>query len=439
MSLPATWEEAGLLEIADSLDAQRVPVNRTERDSRRGPVPYYGATGQVGWIDRPLFNEELCLVGEDGAPFLDRAKPKAYLIDGPSWVNNHAHVLRALRGTTSNRFLKYALDQVDYTPFVNGTTRLKLTKAAMGLIRIPLPPAAEQARIVAAIEEQFSRLDAGVTALERVRLNLKRARAAVLQAAVDGRLCAPAGRTALRSWRRLPVGDVISFLDQGWSPRCERAPSLDERSWGVIKTSAVQPMRFDGTQNKRLPAGLAPRTEYEVAAGDLLITRAGPRSRAGVCCLVRESRSQLMICDKVYRFRVANALMLPEFLELALNAPETVSKIDSIKTGMSDSGVNLTQKTFQALEVPVPAVGEQAMIVAEVERELSKLEVLDQLLVRIARRSDRLRSAVLAKAFSGKLVPQDPADEPAPTLLERIAAARASQPKVARRRRRVPS
>jgi type I restriction enzyme S subunit len=131
--------------------------------------------------------------------------------------------------------------------------------------------------------------------------------------------------------------------------------------------------------------------------------------------------------------------MLPEFLELALNAPETVSKIDSIKTGMSDSGVNLTQKTFQALEVPVPAVGEQAMIVAEVERELSKLEVLDQLLVRIARRSDRLRSAVLAKAFSGKLVPQDPADEPAPTLLERIAAARASQPKVARRRRRVPS
>src|ERR1035441_7623935 len=103
--LPAGWAEVGLFDVAESLDSRRVPVNGRERSHRLGPVPYYGATGQVGWIDQPLFDEELCLLGEDGAPFLDRSKPKAYLIDGPSWVNNHAHVLRALHGVTSNRFL----------------------------------------------------------------------------------------------------------------------------------------------------------------------------------------------------------------------------------------------------------------------------------------------------------------------------------------------
>ena len=82
--LPLGWAETRVPLIADILDSQRVPVNKAERATRRGSVPYYGATGQVGWIDRPLFNEELCLLGEDGAPFLERSKHKAYVVDGPS-------------------------------------------------------------------------------------------------------------------------------------------------------------------------------------------------------------------------------------------------------------------------------------------------------------------------------------------------------------------
>ena len=152
--LPPGWVDAPLEDIVDVLDHLRVPVNREERSRRQGRVPYFGASGQVGWIDEPLFDEELCLLGEDGAPFLERDRPKAYVINGPAWVNNHAHVLRA-RAVTSNRFLKYALDYTDYRSFVNGTTRLKLTQGAMRTIPVPLPPLGEQRRIVAAIEEQL--------------------------------------------------------------------------------------------------------------------------------------------------------------------------------------------------------------------------------------------------------------------------------------------
>jgi type I restriction enzyme, S subunit len=163
--LPRGWGEARLPDVADNLDSKRVPVNRAERAKRPGTVPYYGATGQVGWIDQPLFNEELVLVGEDGAPFLEPFTPKAYIIDGPSWVNNHAHVLRALADVTSSRFLKYLLDWIDYRPFVTGTTRLKLTKSALNRIPVLLPPLYEQRRIVAAIEEHLSRLDAADASL----------------------------------------------------------------------------------------------------------------------------------------------------------------------------------------------------------------------------------------------------------------------------------
>ncbi len=118
----AKWETKRLDEVVDILDSKRVPVNSKERESRRGSVPYYGATGQVGWIDDHIFDEEIILLGEDGAPFLDTSKQKAYLVRGKSWVNNHAHVLRARPGVPA-LYLKYWLDRLDYRPFVNGTGR----------------------------------------------------------------------------------------------------------------------------------------------------------------------------------------------------------------------------------------------------------------------------------------------------------------------------
>jgi type I restriction enzyme, S subunit len=141
--LPEGWATATLADCVEILDHLRVPVNSKERDGRQGSIPYYGATGQVGWIDDYIFDEELLLLGEDGAPFLDKTKPVAYVVSGRSWVNNHAHVLRALVKFTSNGFLKHLLDFADFSDFVTGTTRLKLTQSDMRRIPILLPPLPE--------------------------------------------------------------------------------------------------------------------------------------------------------------------------------------------------------------------------------------------------------------------------------------------------------
>ena len=94
---PATFASSvtgTVAEVAISLDNMRVPVNKTERGKRLGDVPYLGANGQTGWIDKPLFDEELVLVVEDET-FVGRTTPFCYYFAGKCWVNNHTHVLRA--------------------------------------------------------------------------------------------------------------------------------------------------------------------------------------------------------------------------------------------------------------------------------------------------------------------------------------------------------
>ena len=145
-----------LEKIVDILDNQRIPINGTERLQRLGNVPYYGATGQVGTIDKAIFDETLILLGEDGVPFFDSTKHKAYEISGPSWVNNHAHVLRAKSELVNQRYLLHFLNIFNYTGYVNGATRLKLTQGDMKRIPVPLPNMEQQERIVLKIDLAFA-------------------------------------------------------------------------------------------------------------------------------------------------------------------------------------------------------------------------------------------------------------------------------------------
>lgn len=295
-------------------------------------------------------------------------------------------------------------------------------------VEFRLAPLAEQKRIIEASDSLFTRLDDAVANLERVQRNLKRYRASVLKAAVEGRLVSSGHASSFAPSKWTPLSSVISGLEQGWSPKCDSEPSEDNEVWSIMKTTAVQPMRFDSTQNKRLPEGMEPRSRLEVKSGDMLITRAGPRSRAGVACLVRSTRPRLMICDKVYRFRARAEAMSSAFLEIALNSPTVVAAIDAMKTGISESGTNLTQEGFGRLLVPVPPVHVQHEVEREVERALSITLNLKDVVGSAELRIARLRQSILKWAFEGKLVDQDPSDEPASALLARIRAERPSDP-----------
>lgn len=186
-ALPSGWVETSFGAVTINHDGRRVPVKASDRAVRRGPYRYFGAQGVIDYIDDYLFDGTYLLIAEDGANLVSRTQPIAEIASGQFWVNNHAHTVESVNGI-SLKFLKHFMNGNSLNGAIRGTAQPKLTQADLNRLRVPVPPTAEQDRIAAAIEEQFSRLDAGVAALERVLQNLKRLRAATFEAAADGRL-----------------------------------------------------------------------------------------------------------------------------------------------------------------------------------------------------------------------------------------------------------
>lgn len=145
-----------LTELIEIHDYLREPISQIERNKREGKYPYFGATGQVGWIDSYRQDGEYVLLGEDGAPFLDPLKPKAYRVSGKCWVNNHAHVIRGKDGICDNDYLCYALNWADYSEAVTGSTRLKLPQSTMNLLQIPAPNFEDQCLIAVRLKAQHA-------------------------------------------------------------------------------------------------------------------------------------------------------------------------------------------------------------------------------------------------------------------------------------------
>ena len=405
IEIPEGWVEMPLEDCVDILDSQRVPLNSKQRSGRIDGkpkselFPYYGATGAVGLIDDFIFEGEHLLIGEDAAPFFDKSKTVAYIANGKFWVNNHAHILNANSEITSNKYLLYYLNKFNYRGYVNGTTRLKLNQGNLKIIPVPLPSLEQQKRIVAKIEELFSHIDAGIEALNKAKQLLKQYRQSVLKAAVTGELLGYKFSEEMFK----PIDFGLETLGQGWSPRCEKEPSPSEDTWGVIKTTAVQSLEYRQEENKRLPDSLEPRPKHEVLVGDLLVTRAGPRVRVGICCLVKETRKKLMICDKVYRLRVKKDVLLPEYLEFILNAPNVLSQVEKLKSGINDSGVNLTQNKFVQLQIPYPSIEEQKILIQMVSEKVGSISRLDKEIEKQLLKSEKNKQSILASAFSGEL------------------------------------
>lgn len=210
------------------------------------------------------------------------------------------------------------------------------------------------------------------------------------------------------SWTRTDIADLLELNDnsrpfqQGWSPRCESFPAPDGQ-WGVLKTTAIQSGDFWDQENKALPDHLSPRPDLEVKVGDLLMTCAGPRSRCGVVCLVDRTRSKLMLSGKMYRFRPRRVVLNAKYLAYFIQTHEAQIAIDRMKTGISDSGLNLTHARFAKLQIPLAPISEQRRIVAKIEELFSELDNGISTLQAARKQLDVYRQAVLKHAFEGGL------------------------------------
>ena len=151
-AIPANWCWVRLGEIVINRDSERVPLAEHEREGLDKVYDYYGASGVIDKVDRYLFSERLLLIGEDGANLLTRTKPIAFIAEGFYWVNNHAHVLQNTKALELN-YLCYYINSISLVKYVTGTAQPKMNQLNMNKILVPLPPLAEQKRVVAKLEQ----------------------------------------------------------------------------------------------------------------------------------------------------------------------------------------------------------------------------------------------------------------------------------------------
>ena len=185
--IPAHWEMKRLSWLTKCLDGKRIPLNAEERGRMQGGYPYWGANSIVDYVDNWLFDEDLVLLGEDGAPFFDRLRPVAFRVTGKIWVNNHAHVLRP-QPTMDAEFLAHVLNCVDYRAFIDGSTRDKLTQGDMEGIPIQCPEVKEQRVIAAFLDRETAKIDALIAKVHQAIDRLKEFRTALISAAVTGQI-----------------------------------------------------------------------------------------------------------------------------------------------------------------------------------------------------------------------------------------------------------
>ena len=449
--LPKNWCWTYLTKAAECLDNFRKPINATERAGRNGNVPYYGATGQVGWIDDFLTDEDLVLLGEDGAPFLDLIKDKAYLITGKAWVNNHAHILRSLFGDTGNRYLLHYLNSFNYAGYVNGTTRLKLTRASMDTIPIPLPPLAEQQRIVDRIESLFAKLDEAKEKAQAVLDSFETRKAAILHKAFTGELTAKwreehyaTDNTVLmdiknyssswsakekdllsreqaksevvvldngHEWIRCTIG-AVGRVTNGSTP-LRKEPKYWSGKIPWISSGEVRNNIIESSNECISEEGYANSSVKLLPIGTVLIAMIGEGKTRGQSAILD---IEATINQNVAAIVVEHNCVLPYYIWywLQMNYAKNREK------GSGSGPQALNCQRVRELDFFVPNLKEQKEVVNILRKALAKEQQSKEAAEAVLDQINLMKKSILARAFRGEMGTNDPSEESAVELLKQI-------------------
>ena len=455
---PSDWVDEGypIIRIQNLTDESK-PLNRTLRTV---DASYLVKSGDilVSWsatLDAFTWKRETAILNQH----IFKVVPNETVVGRPFLYYLLCHTISALRASAH----------------LHGSTMSHINRGPFLGFTVSLAPLNEQIRIVSAIDTHFTRLDVAVAALRRTRTNLKRYRAAVLKAACEGRLVPTEAALACTEGRDYESGEHLlarilaerrarweavqqeRFAKSGkqppfnWRAKYEEpaAPDTGELAEGWcwaslahLKEFSLYGPRFssddysaagklvlrtsDISQSGRVRTASAPRltlsdaefAKYRVDIGDLLITRTGSLGTLAVF----DDDVEAIPGAYLIQYRLIAPVVTSWYIFYFLKSP--VGQGHLVGGGAGVGRPNLNAPTIEAVPVPLPPLAEQQRIVAEVERRLSVVDQMEAAVGSGLKRAERLRQAILKRAFEGRLVPQDPNDEPASVLLERIRAER---------------
>ncbi|WP_257906117.1 type I restriction/modification system, specificity subunit [Campylobacter lari] len=388
-----TWKINKLEKICEILDNKRVPISQKDRIS--GNYPYYGASGIVDYIDKYIFDEELVLIGEDGAKW-GAFENSAFIASGKYWVNNHAHILKPNNETLINKFLVYFLNYSNLEKYITGATVRKLNQQKLKQIEIPLPPLQEQERIMGILDESFTKIDESIKILEQDLLNLDELMQSALQKAFNPlKDNAKENYKLPQGWEWKSLGEIC-FITDG----THKTPNYIKTGIPFLSVKNISKGFFDLSDIKYISLEehnkLIKRAKPEF--GDILICRIGTLGKAIKISL-----------DFEFSIFVSLGLLKPkvkiisDYLVYFLNSYFIERWIDNNKVGGGTHTAKLNLNILEKCPIALPPLKEQEQIALYLDELSSHVKNLKQNYQMQIKNLQELKKSLLDKAFQGRL------------------------------------
>lgn len=445
--VPKGWVNASIFEISSPKQWKTIPLRELTEDG----YPVYGANGLIGKYGSYTHEFPTLMITCRGASCGNIHKSVS-----KSYINGNAMALDDLSPLISMNFLKHQLELVDYTNIISGSAQPQITKEGLKGLNLLVAPLEEQHRIAKKLDILLFKVEAAQARLDKVPTLLKRFRQSVLNAATSGKLT--------EEWRKVNDSQVSSdevatleiikngLIDQKlvkkdlfftfsnvldkpstWSEVTlgslgskitdgeHKTPKREKEGHFLLSARNVRDgfLSFDKVDYVGEDEFVKLRKRCDPNKGDILISCSGSVGRVALC---DKSDAYVMVRSAAL---VKTDLMKQnnKFLMYVLQSPKLQKVI--VDTSKSTAQSNLFLGPIKSLPIPYPPSIEQAEIVSRIETLFALADEVDKKYKQAKLRIDRLTPAILAKAFSGNLVPQDSNDEPASKLLERIGEARA--------------
>ena len=410
--LPLGWADVPLGSLLNFKYGKALPDK--ERSGKGFPV--YGSNGVVGWHSHALTTGTTIVIGRKGSVgALQFSNTPCSPIDTTYYIDEApGHQFR---------FWFYRLKSLGLASLNKSTAIPGLSRGDAYQIVVALPPLAEQKRIADKLDTVLTRVDAVNTRLARVAPLLKRFRQSVLAAATSGRLTED-WRGGAMDWTSVPAAEICEKVQSGGTPKAGFA----EAGVPFLKVYNIVDQRVAFDYKPQFVSQAIHESELrksQVFPNDVLMNIVGPP--LGKVAVVPADHSAWNINQAITLFRPSTKIT-SQWIYILLCEGAPIRDVLA-RTKGSVGQVNISLSQCRAFEFQVPSVEEQTEIVRRVETLFALADRLEARLAQAQTAATRLTPALLAKAFRGELVPQDPNDEPAAELLRRLQAERATAPK----------
>jgi len=390
--IPEDWEVDKLETVVEIHDSKRIPLSEMERNGRKGPHPYCGANGIIDYINDYIFDGEYVLLAEDGGAY-GKFENSAYVMSGKFWVNNHAHILRAIAGKTSNQFLKLVLDFLDLNPYIVGSTRKKLNQKQMREIKIPLPPVKEQCAVVGVLGV----VDSAIGLVDEVIAKTERLKKGLMQELLTKGI-------GHKEYKDTPIGKI----PREWE--LVKYKQANERIFVGIATSSTKFFSKQGVpliRNQNIKEGRLDLSDLVfitrdfseknksrmLKENDILSVRTG---YPGLSCKVsKEMEGWHTFTTLIGRPNTAE--FDPDYLVCVLNSPVSRSQILRLQAGLAQQNLNV--QWIANLRIPKPPMQEQQIISMILKVAADRVEVERK----VAAKLRRIKLGLMDLLLTGKV------------------------------------